>query len=181
VQPQTPATPPPPQVWPVPEQVVEHCTVWLQLLVVDPQWPPAQVVVAGSSVQVKQSLPSAEHWLPVQVVLDCAGQLPWPSQMDLSERTPAVQLCAAQTVVLSKVQVWVFDLSHTPAHLPEPPQGLRGVAEKLQVPVAHDSQFPAHLPSQQWPSTHEPLLHCPSSEQAEPLGRVTVGASGPSL
>jgi len=70
VQPQMPATLPPPQVWPVPEHVVEHCTVWPQLLLDGPQWPPAQVVAAGSSVQVRQSLPSAEHWLPVQVVLD---------------------------------------------------------------------------------------------------------------
>ena len=149
VQPQMPATVPPPQVWPVPEHVVEHCTVWLQLLLVGPQCPPVQVVAAGSSVQVRQSLPSAEHWLPVQVVLDCVGQLPRPSQMDLSSRTPPVQLCDAQTVVLSKVQALVFDSLQTPAHLPEPAQGLRGVEEKLQVPVEHDSQFPVHLLSQQ--------------------------------
>jgi hypothetical protein len=69
--------------------------------------------------------------------------------MALSRRTPPVQLCNAQTVVLSKVQTLVFDLSQTPAHLAEPPQGLRGVEEKLQAPVEHDSQFPVHLPSQQ--------------------------------
>jgi hypothetical protein len=74
-------------------------------------------------------------------------------------RTPPEQLCAAQTVVLSKVQALVFDLSQTPTHLPEPPQALRGVAVKLQTPVAQDSQFPSHLLSQQWLSTHRPLLH----------------------
>jgi hypothetical protein len=69
VQPHMPDTPPPPHVWPVPEQVVGHWTVLPQLLTVGPQWPPAQVVAEDSSVQVKQSLPSAVHWLPVQVVL----------------------------------------------------------------------------------------------------------------
>jgi hypothetical protein len=43
----------------------------------------------------------------------------------------------------------VFDFSQAPAHLPVPPQDLRGVDVKLQVPVTHDSQFPSHVPSQQ--------------------------------
>jgi hypothetical protein len=47
------------------------------------------------------------------------------------------------------VHALVFDLSQVPAHLPEPLQALRGVEVKLQVPVAQDSQFPSHLPSQQ--------------------------------
>jgi hypothetical protein len=64
-------------------------------------------------------------------------------------RKPPEQLCDAQTVVLSKVQALVFDLSQMPAHLPEPPQTLRGVGVKLQVPVAQDSQVPSHLLSQQ--------------------------------
>jgi hypothetical protein len=53
----------------VPEQVVEHCAVWPQLLLIGPQWPPAQVVAAGSSVQVEQSVPSAVHWLSAQLVV----------------------------------------------------------------------------------------------------------------
>jgi hypothetical protein len=69
VQPHRPAVPPPPQVWPVPEQVVEHCTVCPQLLTVGPQCPPAQVVAKESSAHVAQSLPSARHWAPVQLVL----------------------------------------------------------------------------------------------------------------
>ena len=64
-------------------------------------------------------------------------------------RWPPEQLCAAQTVVLSKVQVFVLDLSQRPAHLPEPAQALRGGEVKLQVQVAQDSQFPLHLLSQQ--------------------------------
>ena len=149
VQPHMPDTPPPPQVWPAPEHVVEHCTGWLQLLLVGPQWPPAQVVAVGSSVQVAQSLPSAVHRLLLQGVFVWVGQLPWPSHIDLSVRTPPEQICDAQTVVLSKVQVFVLDLSQMPTHLPEPPQVFRGVEVKLQVPVAHDSQFPLHLLSQQ--------------------------------
>ena len=47
------------------------------------------------------------------------------------------------------MQAWVFALSQVPAHLSEPLQALRGVEVKLQVPVTQDSQFPAHLPSQQ--------------------------------
>ena len=37
--PQTLAVPPPPQVWPVPVQVVEHCTDFPHLSVSVPQWP----------------------------------------------------------------------------------------------------------------------------------------------
>jgi hypothetical protein len=69
VQPHMPDTPPPPHVWPVPEHEVGHCTVWPQLLTVGPQWPPAQVVAVGSSVQLAQSLPSARQALPVQLVV----------------------------------------------------------------------------------------------------------------
>jgi len=68
VQPHMPDTPPPPHVWPVPEQVVGHCTVLPQLLTVGPQWPPEQVAAEDASVQTAQSVPSAVHWLPVQVV-----------------------------------------------------------------------------------------------------------------
>jgi hypothetical protein len=67
----------------------------------------------------------------------------------LFARTPAEQLCAAQTVVLSKVQALTFDLSQMPTHLPVPLQALRGVEVKLQIPVTQDSQFPSHLLSQQ--------------------------------
>jgi hypothetical protein len=67
----------------------------------------------------------------------------------LSRRTPIVQVCDAQTVVLSNVHAFVFDLSQMPAHLPVPAQGLRGVEVKLQVPVTQDSQFPSHLLPQQ--------------------------------
>lgn len=74
----------------------------------------------------------------------------------------------------------MFDLSQVPAHLPDPLQALRGVEVKLQVPVAQDSQFPSHLPSQQWPSTHKVLLHWLAAVQIEPFGR-DVGASGPSF
>jgi hypothetical protein len=55
VQPHTPLTPPPPQVWPVPAHDVEHCTVWLQLLVVGPHLAFAHVVAIASSVQALQS------------------------------------------------------------------------------------------------------------------------------
>jgi hypothetical protein len=54
MHPQTPLTPPPPQVCPVPEHVVEHCTVWPQLFTVGPHLPEAHVVAMGSSVHVLQ-------------------------------------------------------------------------------------------------------------------------------
>jgi hypothetical protein len=114
---------------------------------------PVQYLLApqDAAVQVpEQSLPSARHWLLSQVVGVWVGQLPWPSHNDLFVRWPAAQLCAEQTVELSGyVQVVVFALSQMPTHLPEPLQALRGVEVKLQVPVAQDSQFPSHLPSQQ--------------------------------
>jgi hypothetical protein len=69
VQPHIPVTPAPPQVCPVPEQVVGHCTALPQLFVVVPQCPPEQVVAELSSVQVAQSLPSALHVLPEQAVV----------------------------------------------------------------------------------------------------------------
>ena len=100
-------------------------------------------------MQVAQSLPSALHWLPLQFVVVCVGQVPLPSHIDLFVRTPFEQLCAAQAVVLSNVQVCLFDLSQMPAHSLDPPQAFRGVEVKLQVPVAQDSQFPPHMPSQQ--------------------------------
>ena len=53
--PQIPATPPPPQLSPVPEQALEHWTVWPQLLTVGPHLPPAQVVACGSSVHALQT------------------------------------------------------------------------------------------------------------------------------
>jgi hypothetical protein len=55
VHPQTPVTPPPPQLWPVPAQVVKHCTMRPQLFAVGPHLPPPHVVVMGSSVHVLQS------------------------------------------------------------------------------------------------------------------------------
>jgi hypothetical protein len=88
-----------------------------------------------------------------------AGQLPWPSHTDLLLSELFEQLWSAQTVVLSKVQAALFDGAQTPAHLPEPPQDVRGAEVKLQVPVTHDSQFPSHLLSQQWPSTQKPVAH----------------------
>jgi hypothetical protein len=61
-----------------------------------------------------------------------------------------LQVCDAQTVWLSgKVQAFWFAFSHVPTHFPVPLQALRGVDEKLHVPVAQDSQFPSHRPSQQ--------------------------------
>ena len=114
---------------------------------------PAQYlpVPQDAAVQVpEQSLLSAKHWLLSQVVFVWSGQLPWPSHNDLFVRWPPEQLCAPQGVKLSGyVQALVFDLAQVPAHVPVPLQALRGVEVKLQVPVAQDSQFPSHLPSQQ--------------------------------
>ena len=75
--------------------------------------------------------------------------MPLSSQSALFLRTPPEQLSNVQTIVLSKVQVLVLDLSQMPAHFPKPPQAFRGVEVKLQVPVTQDSQFPSHLLSQQ--------------------------------
>jgi hypothetical protein len=50
-----PATPPPPQLSPVPGHEAEHITVWPQLLLVMPHLSPMHVVACGSSVQ-------AAHW-----------------------------------------------------------------------------------------------------------------------
>ena len=97
----------------------------------------------------EQSLPSVVHTLLSQGVLVCVGQLPRTSHDDLFVRTPPEQLWEAQTVVVSKVQAFGFDFAQMPAHLPEPPQLVRGVEVKLHVPVAQDSQFPSHLLSQQ--------------------------------
>jgi hypothetical protein len=49
VQPQTPATPAPPHVCPVPVQL-GHGTEWPQLLIMGTHLPPAHVVAIGSSV-----------------------------------------------------------------------------------------------------------------------------------
>jgi hypothetical protein len=43
--------PPPPQLCPVPVQLAGHCTVRLQLFMMGPHLPPAQVVDIGSSTQ----------------------------------------------------------------------------------------------------------------------------------
>ena len=113
---------------------------------------PAQYLPVPQDIPTQlpeQSLPSAVHRLLSQVVFVWSGQLPRPSHTDLFVRWPPEQLCAPQTVVLSKVHVFVLDLSQMPTHLPEPPQALRGGEVKLQVPVTQDSQFPVHLPSQQ--------------------------------
>jgi hypothetical protein len=72
VHPQLPATPAPPHVLPIPGHVVEHCTVWPQLLPVGPHLPFAQVVDMGSSVHAlhcpvvephpNMQAMSAPHW-----------------------------------------------------------------------------------------------------------------------
>ena len=54
-QPQTPVTPPPPQVAPIAVQVVGHSTVRRQLFRIGPHFPPMHVVDAGSSVHVLQT------------------------------------------------------------------------------------------------------------------------------
>ena len=122
-----PDVPPPPQVWPVPEQVCGHWIVLPQLSTVGPQWPAEQVVAEGLSVQVEQSVPSAVHWLSAQVVVVWVGQSPLPSHIDLLVRTPPEQLWDAQTVALSKVQSLLLPL-HCPWHTPAAPaQGARGL------------------------------------------------------
>ena len=112
---------------------------------------PAQYLPVPQDIPTQlpeQSLPSAVHRLLSQLVFVWTGQLPRPSHTDLFVRWPPEQLCAPQTVVLSKVHVFVLDLSQMPAHLPEPAQALRGVEVKLHVPVTQDSQLPSHLLSQ---------------------------------
>ena len=120
------------QQYPSTQLPVEHSTLsehespwFFKVAHVEPaQYLPAPQDVAEQLPE--QSLLSAVHWLLSQLVFVWAVQLPWPSHTDLFVRTPPEQLCDAQTVVLSKVQVLVFDLSQMPAHLPEPPQALRG-------------------------------------------------------
>lgn len=63
-------------------------------------------------------------------------------------------------------------------HVPEPPQGLRGVATTLQAPgvCLQDWHWPVHAPSQHTPSAMIPLVHSfelvagdPSDERATHL------------
>jgi hypothetical protein len=69
-QPHTPFTPPPPQVAPVPAQLGEQLTMWLQLFEVGPHLPPMHVVAMGSSTHAMQAFavqPSGQtvsepHW-----------------------------------------------------------------------------------------------------------------------
>src|SRR6266404_9587304 len=61
VHPQTPVTPPPPQLFPIPAQEVEHCTTCAQLFVVGPHLPFAHVVAIASSVHVLQSPVAVAH------------------------------------------------------------------------------------------------------------------------
>jgi hypothetical protein len=145
------------------------------LFVVGPQWPPEQVTDERSSVQVAQSLPSAKHCPPEQLVLASVGatQAPLPSHKDLFWRTPDEQVWAAQTVEsVGKVQALRLVDLHSPAHLPSPPQAFLGVDENPQEPsFAHASQFPSHLPSQHTPSTQKVVEHCSFLLQALPLAR----------
>lgn len=63
--PQTPATPPPLHVWPIPAQVVEQSTMRPQLFGVGPHLPPMQVADIASSVHALQEpvavLQPSEH------------------------------------------------------------------------------------------------------------------------
>ena len=98
VHPQTPVTPPPPQVCPMPAQEVEHCTVCAQLFVVGPHLPFAHVVAIASSVHALQRPVPTEHpyWHGV-------SEPHWPLLPHVCALDP-LQRCVLGT--------------HTPPHLP---------------------------------------------------------------
>jgi hypothetical protein len=98
VHPQTPLTPPPPQLCPMPAHVVEHCTTCAQLFVVGPHLPLEHVVAIASSVHVLQRPVPVAHpyWQGM-------SEPHWPSVPHVCALDP-LQRCVPGT--------------HTPPHLP---------------------------------------------------------------
>lgn len=125
--------------------------------------------------------PSAAHRLLEQALVVEVVQLPEPLHTDAVVTLPAEQVAAVQTVALSgKAQAIASVPLHWALHLPVPPQAARGLTGSplmvLHLPTEpvslHDWHCPAHLPSQQTPSTQLPEVHCVLVEQFTPLSRV---------